>query len=283
MIANAMPVSRYAQVLGTELHYTEWGAEHGEVVVAWHGLARTGRDMDDVAAHLASRYRVICPDTIGRGLSQWSCDPANEYCFAHYERLALALFEALGVGRMHWLGTSMGGALGLRLAAGSLRGRVRSLLLNDIGPQLATVAVDRIRSYAGNPPSFVTVGELEQYFRTVYKPYGALTDAQWRRLTETSTRRLPDGRVAPHYDPLMVMQFIHHPADYDQWDAWDRLDVPVLVLRGVDSDLLEAAVADEMTRRGPRARLVTVPECGHAPALNTPEQFGWVERFFAGS
>ena len=281
MTATPTPVSHYAEVLGTELHYTEWGAGNGEVVVAWHGLARTGRDMDDIAAHLAARYRVICPDTIGRGLSQWSRDPANEYCFAHYERLALALFEELGLDRVDWLGTSMGGALGLRLAAGPLRGRIRRLVLNDIGPQLASVAIDRIRSYAGNPPSFVTVSELESYFRTVYKPYGALTDAQWRRLTETSTRRLPDGRVAPHYDPLMVMQFIHHPADYDQWDAWDRLDVPVLVLRGVDSDLLEAAVADEMTRRGPRATLITVPDCGHAPALNTPEHLGWVADFLA--
>ena len=281
MTATPTPVSHYAEVLGTELHYTEWGAGNGEVVVAWHGLARTGRDMDDIAAHLAARYRVICPDTIGRGLSQWSRDPANEYCFAHYERLALALFDELGLDRVNWLGTSMGGALGLRLAAGPLRGRIRRLVLNDIGPQLASVAIDRIRSYAGNPPSFVTVSELESYFRTVYKPYGALTDAQWRRLTETSTRRLPDGRVAPHYDPLMVMQFIHHPADYDQWDAWDRLDVPVLVLRGVDSDLLEAAVADEMTRRGPRATLITVPDCGHAPALNTPEHLGWVADFLA--
>ena len=281
MTATPSPVSHYAEVLGTELHYTEWGAQHREVVVAWHGLARTGRDMDDVAAHLAVRYRVICPDTIGRGLSQWSRDPANEYCFAHYERLALALFDALGLDRVHWLGTSMGGALGLRLAAGPLRGRIRRLVLNDIGPQLAAVAIDRIRSYAGNPPSFVTVSELEHYFRAVYKPYGTLSDAQWRRLTETSTRRLPDGRVAPHYDPLMVMQFIHHPADYDQWEAWDRLDLPVLVLRGVDSDLLEPAVADEMTRRGPRATLITVPDCGHAPALNTPEHFGWVADFLA--
>ena len=281
MTANPTPVSHYAEVLGTELHYTEWGAGQREVVVAWHGLARTGRDMDDIAAHLATRYRVICPDTIGRGLSQWSRDPANEYCFAHYERLALALFDELGLDRVHWLGTSMGGALGLRLAAGPLRGRIHRLVLNDIGPQLAAVAIDRIRSYAGNPPSFVTVSELENYFRAVYKPYGTLSDAQWRRLTETSTRRLPDGRVAPHYDPLMVMQFIHHPADYDQWEAWDRLDVPVLVLRGADSDLLEAAVADEMTRRGPRATLITVPDCGHAPALNTPEHFGWVADFLA--
>src|SRR4051812_8747620 len=273
------PASRYATVLGSELHFMEWGAGHAETVIAWHGLARTGRDMDDIAAHLARRYRVVCPDTIGRGLSQWSRAPEREYCFAHYERLATGLLDQLGLDRVHWLGTSMGGALGLRAAAGALQGRIRRLVLNDIGPQIATSAVDRIRSYAGSPPAFDTVGELEAYFRTVYKPYGAITDPQWRRLTESSTRRLPDGRVTPHYDPAMVQQFIHHPHDYEMWDAWDRLALPVLVLRGVDSDLLEPSVAQEMTRRGPRATLITVAGCGHAPALNTEQQFGWVSDF----
>lgn len=275
------PESRYAQVLGTELHYMEWGAGHAGTVIAWHGLARTGRDMDDIAAHLARRWRVICPDTIGRGLSQWSRDPEREYCFAHYETLAAALLDHLRLDRVRWLGTSMGGALGLHAAAGALRGRITKLVLNDIGPEVAASAIERIRSYAGKPPAFDTVSELEAYFRVVYKPYGAITDAQWRRLAESSTRRLPDGRVTPHYDPAMVMQFVHHPRDYDQWDAWDRLDIPVLVLRGADSDLLEPAVAQAMTERGPRATLVTVPGCGHAPALNTAQHFAWVEDFFA--
>ena len=149
-----------------------------------------------------------------------------------------ALVDQLGFARVHWIGTSMGGAIGIVAAAGALRGRIRSLLLNDIGPQLADAAIERIRSYAGSPPAFATVSELEAYFRTVYKPYGAMSDAQWRRLAETSTRRLPDGRVTPHYDPKMVMQFTHHPDDYRLWDEWDSLDLPVLVLRGEHSDLL---------------------------------------------
>lgn len=275
------PESRYAQVLGTELHYMEWGAGHADTVIAWHGLARTGRDMDDIAAHLAKRWRVICPDTPGRGLSQWSRGPEREYCFAHYEKLAAALLDHLGLARVRWLGTSMGGALGLHAAAGALRGRITKLVLNDIGPEVAPSAIERIRTYAGQPPAFDTVSELEAYFRVVYKPYGAITDAQWRRLAESSTRRLPDGRVTPHYDPAMVMQFVHHPRDYDQWDAWDSLAIPVLVLRGADSDLLEPSVAQAMTERGPRATLVTVPGCGHAPALNTAQHFAWVEDFFA--
>ncbi|WP_284618967.1 alpha/beta fold hydrolase [Aquabacterium humicola] len=273
--------SHYMHCEGRELHYVEWGAQHAETVIAWHGLARTCRDMDDIAAHLSQRFRVICPDTLGRGLSQWSPEPEKEYCLAFYVRLASALLDQLGLERVHWLGTSMGGAIGTLAAATALRGRIKRLVLNDNGPQLAASAIDRIRSYVGNPAAFATVTELEQYFRSVYKPYGWLSDAQWRRLAETSTRRLPDGRVTPHYDPAMVMQFTHHDDDYNLWSAWDTLDLPVLCLRGIDSDLLLPETADEMRKRGPRAVVVEIPDCGHAPALNTPAQFALVERFLS--
>ena len=282
-----VPASRYLTCAGREVHFMDWDAAGrvgatAEPVIAWHGLARTGRDMDPIAARLSARHRVICPDTIGRGLSQWSPDPAREYCLAFYERLATDLLDQLGIRSCLWLGTSMGGAIGLRAAAGALRGRIRRLVLNDIGPELAAPAVDRIRTYAGSPPAFATMGELEAYFRTVYRPYGWLPDAQWRALAETSARRLPDGRLTPHYDPAMVLQFEHHPDDYLQWSAWDALDLPVLVLRGESSDLLLPEVAEAMRTRGPRAVVATIPGCGHAPALNTPEQFALVERFLAG-
>ncbi len=282
-MSSSSPSSYYLQCAGRELHVTEWGAQHDEVVIAWHGLARTGRDMDCIAAQLATRWRVLCPDTIGRGLSQWSAQPAQDYCLAFYETLAVSLVDQLGIGQMHWLGTSMGGAVGLRAAAGALRGRIKRLVLNDIGPEIADAAVQRIRSYAGSPPAFATMAELEAYFRKIYQPYGWLSDAQWRLLTETSMRRLPDGRVTPHYDPAMVQQFEAHPDDYLQWAAWDTLDLPVLCLRGESSDLLLPETAEAMRQRGPRAVVVTIPGCGHAPALNTPAQMALVERFFAGA
>jgi pimeloyl-ACP methyl ester carboxylesterase len=277
------PSSHYLRCLDREIHFTEWGAGHPETVIAWHGLARTGRDMDELAAHLATRYRVICPDTIGRGLSEWSPEPAREYCLAFYARLAQSLLDQLGIERMQWVGTSMGGAIGIVAAAGLLRGRITRLVLNDVGPQLAEAAITRIRSYAGHPAAFATVSELEQYFRTIYKPYGLLTDAQWRRLAETSVRRLPDGRVTPHYDPAMVQQFEAHPDDYERWAEWDSLDIPVLCLRGESSDLLLADTADAMRQRGPRAVVVTIAGCGHAPALNVPEQLALVERFLTAA
>ncbi|WP_406625120.1 alpha/beta fold hydrolase [Acidovorax sp. SDU_ACID1] len=283
------PSSHYATCAGYEIHYMDWGAPDAPVVIAWHGLARTGRDMDEIAAHLAGRYRVICPDTVGRGLSQWAARPDEEYRLAFYARLAGDLFERLGIERAHWLGTSMGGAIGTVCAAGRaeprLAGRIRSLLLNDNAPRLADAALARIRAYAGQPPAFGTVQELEAFFRQVYAPYGWLSDAQWRRLTETSTRRLPDGRVTPHYDPAMVRQFTAHENDYLVWDDYDRLAIPVLCLRGADSDLVLRETTAEMLARGPGARglaqVVEVPGCGHAPALNVPQHYALVDRFLA--
>jgi pimeloyl-ACP methyl ester carboxylesterase len=273
--------SQYVTVLDRELHYVLWGSDQRDVIVMWHGLARTGRDFDDLAARLCHRYRVICPDTIGRGLSQWSPKPETEYCLDFYAALAAGLVDALGCERLHWVGTSMGGAIGMRVAATSLRSRINCLVLNDVGPKVAEAAVARITSYAGAPPRFDTVSELEAYFRTVYKPYGDLSDAQWRRLTETSVRRTEDGRVMPHYDPNMLMQFKRHPADFDQWADYDNITAKTLLLRGAESDLLGPDIADEMTRRGPRCRLEVIAGCGHAPALNTPAHYALLEGFLA--
>lgn len=279
--------SQYLQCAGYEIHYTEWGSADAPVVVAWHGLARTGRDMDELADHLSKRYRVICPDTLGRGLSQWSRQPEQEYCLAFYARIAQDFFDGLGIRQAHWVGTSMGGAIGTVCAAGlmvpSLKKRIRSLTLNDNAPELVASAIARIREYAGNPPAFESMRELEVFLRQVYKPYGWLSDMQWRRLTETSTRRLPDGRVTPHYDPAMVRQFTSHPNDYLIWSHYDALDLPVLCLRGAQSDLVEASTVQAMRSRGPgvrdQLRVVEVPDCGHAPALNVPAQLDLVTEF----
>ena len=273
------PRSHYVTLLDREIHYLEWGEPGKPPLIMWHGLARTGRDFDDIARALCADWHIVVPDTIGRGLSQWSPAPEQEYSYDFYARLATALLDALAWQRVDWIGTSMGGAIAIRAGAGPLKGRIRRLVLNDIGPEVADAAIARIRAYAGRPPRFERVSELEAYFRQVYKPYGYLTDAQWRRMAQTSARRLPDGGITTHYDPKMVLQFTAHENDNYQWRYWDALDCEVLCLRGVDSDLLLSATADAMTRRGPRCRVVTVPGCGHAPALNVPEQIGVVAEF----
>lgn len=283
------PLSRYANCAGYEIHYMDWPpvGEPVATVIAWHGLARTGRDMDALAQFLAGQgYRVICPDTLGRGLSQWSRAPQEEYNLRFYARLARELMDALGLEQVHWVGTSMGGAIGTVCASGlfepALRQRILTLTLNDNAPELADAALARIRAYAGQPPVFATVAELEAFFRTAYKPYGWLSEAEWRKLTETSTRRTDDGRVTPHYDPAMIQQFTAHDNDYLIWEHYDALALPVLLLRGVESDLVLRPVAERMQQRGPGAQgLLTwleVEGCGHAPALNVPAHFEAVFR-----
>ena len=286
------PSSHYATCAGREIHYMQWGSEFTKTVIAWHGLARTGRDMDELASYLAERgYRVICPDTIGRGLSQWSPNPPQEYCLSFYAKIAADLLDHLNIERAHWVGTSMGGALGMVCASGlfqpRMKARIQSLTLNDTAPQVADAAIARIRAYAGNPPAFATVQALEAFFRQVYKSFGALTDAQWRRMTETSTRRLPSGEVTPHYDPAMVQQFVNYPNDYLIWDHYDALELPVLCLRGAESDLVLRETTAEMLRRGPGARgltqVVEIEGCGHAPALNVDIQLERVAGFIAAA
>jgi pimeloyl-ACP methyl ester carboxylesterase len=277
--------SKYLRCLGREMHFMDWGAPDAPVVVAWHGLARTGRDMDLLAQHLVAQgYRVICPDTIGRGLSQWSPLPDEEYQLSFYAQLAKSLLDQLGIDSVQWIGTSMGGAIGTVAAASLLQGRITSLVLNDNAPELAQAAIERIRSYAGKPPAFDTLLELEAFFRTVYEPYGWLSDREWRQLTETSARRLPSGQLTPHYDPAMVQQFVVHPNDYLIWPHYDALSIPVLCLRGERSDLVSREVVAAMRMRGPGAlgRFETseIGGCGHAPALNTPAHWNLVSRFF---
>jgi pimeloyl-ACP methyl ester carboxylesterase len=193
----------------------------------------------------------------------------------------------LGIERCHWLGTSMGGAIGT-VARRLLRARAGaphpSLVLNDNAPAAGAMRPSSAsRPTPGQPAAFATVSELEAFFRAVYQPYGFLTDAQWRRLAETSTRRLPDGRVTPHYDPAIVGQFTHHPDDYRIWHHYDALKLPVLLLRGAESDLVLRQTAEQMRTRGPGARgqlrWVEVPGCGHAPALNVAEQVDLVSDF----
>lgn len=281
------PDSHYLPCHGFNLHVSTWGDPRQPAVIAWHGLARTGRDFDELAEQLCADYYVVCPDTIGRGLSQWARDPKEDYSFVTYTHIAWDMLQALEISSAHWIGTSMGGALGLVCAAGRVqpgfKGRIRSLLLNDIAPEISVAAVDRIKAYAGQPPAFDTVPELEAFFRAAYAPFGALSDAQWRHLCETSTRRLPDGRVTPHYDPSITQQFFREVPEYPMWTEYDALDIPVMVLRGAKSDLISPDTIAQMHTRGPgaknRLQAHEVENCGHAPALNEPHQWARVTAF----
>ncbi len=273
--------SRFVQSQGQEVHITEWGDPQAPPVFCWHGLARTGRDFDELAERLAATYYVVCPDTPGRGQSQWAQDRERDYCFALYAALAEGLCETLKLETVRWVGTSMGGLIGLTLAAGAFRHRLSHLVLNDIGPEVPESAVARIVAYVGNPPTFATYAELQEWLETVYQPFGVNPPAFWTRMAQTSARRTDAGALTVHYDPRIVSQFTTHPEDLSLWEAYDTVTTPTLLLRGAHSDVLPAAVAEAMTQRGPCPRLVEFPNCGHAPTLTSADQASPVLDFLA--
>lgn len=277
-----LPRSTYVQTAGFEMHVTEWGDRGKPTVVMWHGLARTGRDFDEAAAALADSYFVVCPDTPGRGLSSWAKRPELDYSYGRFGEATLGLLDHYGIDRLRWVGTSMGGLIGITLAAGRLKERITHLVINDIGPDIPAEGAGRIVSYVGTPPVYDTVSELEAWLRRNYAPFGDNTPAFWRRMADTSMRRTDDGRVTVHYDPAIVSQFTTHKGDLDVWAKYDAISVPTLLIRGATSDVLSQATAEKMTSRGPKPRLVTLAGCGHAPTLANNEQIGLLREFLAG-
>ena len=275
------PRSAYVDAAGFEVHVTEWGDRAKPALVMWHGLARTGRDFDEAAAALSDTYFVLCPDTLGRGLSSWARDFTIDYSYRTFGEIAVGILDRYGIGDLRWVGTSMGGLIGVTLAAGALAGRITHLVINDIGPDIPVAGTDRITAYVGNPPVYDTVGEMEAWLRANYAPFGDNSEAFWRRMTDTSVRRTDDGRVTVHYDPAIVSQFTHHKADLDVWDAYDTVTAKTLLIRGESSDVLPASVAEEMCRRGPRPRLEVMRGCGHAPTLTTSFEIALIRDFLA--
>ncbi len=249
------------------LAYTEWGAPHGtRVVVCVHGLTRNGRDFDALAGALAEEgFRVVCPDVVGRGRSDRLADPGG-YGYPQYLADMATLIARLNVEALDWVGTSMGGLIGMMLAA-QAKTPLRRLVINDVGPFIPRAALRRIGDTLGRDPLFGDLAAAEAYFRAVHAPFGALTDLQWRHLTEQSLVAAEGGyRLA--YDPAIAAPFQGEDLeDVDLWPLWDAIGGPVLVLRGAESDLLLSETAAEMAERGPKAEVVEIPGCGHAPAL----------------
>lgn len=259
--------------------YTDWGDEDNpEVVVCAHGLTRNARDFDALAEHLSEHFRVVCYDFPGRGKSDWLFNK-QDYDYSQYLVDAAVLIARLNVESVHWLGTSMGGILGMTMAS-LPNNPIKNLILNDVGPFVPESALQRIASYVGDQPEFDTEQELEQFFRTNYASFGNLTDEQWAHFLKHSQRRLDNGKFTSHYDTGIAIPFMGKPIqDVDFWPVWDRIVAPTLLLRGENSDLLLPEVADQMTQRGPKAELHTIPEAGHAPSLRTEAQIALVKNW----
>lgn len=263
------------------MRYVEWGdAANPKVLICVHGLTRNGRDFDVLACALADEYRVVCPDVVGRGLSD-RLAIADDYAVPTYASDMMVLIARLNVETVHWVGTSMGGMIGMTLAC-MPNSPVTRLVLNDVGPVVPLAALKRIAEYVGKAPPFPSLDDAEKYLRTVAAPFGPLSDAQWRHLTVHGTRARPDGGFEMAYDPAIAAPFrkaVEQEVDIDLWGIYDAVRCPTLVLRGAQSDVLLHATAEEMAQRGPRAKIAEFPGIGHAPMLMDEAQVRAVREF----
>lgn len=290
--APAEPRLRHVQCLGARgLHrmaYWEWGdPAHSRVLVCVHGLSRQGRDFDTLAQAMCDRYRVVCPDVVGRGQSDRLADPAG-YQVPAYVADMVTLLARLDADRVDWVGTSMGGLIGMGLAA-LPHSPVARLVLNDVGPTIQPEALTRIGSYLGLPITWPTVEAAADYLWTISQGFGPHTSDQWLALTRPMLKQVtgPEGQLAwaPHYDPGIAVPFraltpaVAAAGETLLWQSYDALRIPTLLLRGAESDLLTRDTAQAMTQRGPRAELREFAGVGHAPTLVQPDQVAAVREF----
>jgi pimeloyl-ACP methyl ester carboxylesterase len=262
--------------------YTEWGdAGNPRVLLCVHGLTRCGGDFDLLAQALADGWRVVCPDMPGRGASDWLAIKAD-YAIPVYIGICATLIARLEVERVDWLGTSMGGIIGMTMAAFE-DAPIGRLIVNDVGPHIPAEAIGRIAAYVGQTPYFATPAEAEAFLRNRMAPFGISRQEHWDHIVAISTRPAEGGGLTLHYDPAIAQAFVGEKVtESNFWPVWDAIRCPVLILRGEHSDLLIRETAQMMTARGPRATLVEFPGCGHAPALMEPEQIRvikeWLEQ-----
>ncbi len=266
--------------------YVEWGdAANPKVLVCVHGLTRSGRDFDFLAQALAADYRVVCPDVVGRGRSDWLRNKSL-YALPQYCADMTALLARLNVETVHWVGTSMGGLIGMALAS-QPETPIARLVLNDVGPVITATSLERIGTYLGAAPRFDSIEQAEAFVRFVSATFGSFSNEQWRHLTVHVTRTASDGKIEFAYDPGIAQSFREMLAasdgkDIELWPLYDGIACPTLLLRGETSDLLTHDAALQMAGRGPRASLVEVPGVGHAPMFMDAGQVASVRKFLLG-
>lgn len=261
------------------MRYVEWGdASNPRVLVCVHGLTRNGRDFDYIAESLSDAYRVVCPDVVGRGRSDWLRDPAD-YTYPVYTSDMAALIASLHVDTVDWIGTSMGGIIGMILA-GMPGTPLRRLVMNDVGSHIPKASLERIGAYVGREPEFDSLEAIEAAIRST-SPFGPLTDAQWRHLAVHSATQ-ERGRWRFRYDPGIGHNFHAVPlADIDLTPYWNAVRGQVLVIRGEHSDLLLPQTLERMCMR-PHTETLLVPGTGHCPMLMDDVQVAAVRRFLLG-
>lgn len=266
------------------IHYLEWNSgpkRQKDTLVCVHGLTRNARDFDYFAEKMSSDYRVICPDVVGRGESDHLIDPEG-YTYLQYNADMNAVLARLNVPEVDWIGTSMGGIIGMVLAA-QPQSPIRRLVINDIGPTVKREPQLAIAEYIGRSGTFKDLDEVENYFRGIYKEFAPMTDEDWKQFAKHSTRRMQTGQYRLKFDHRIGDVFRDNlsPFDFDMWDTWDNISCPVLVLRGENSTFLTEEIAERMLTCGPHTTLVTFSETGHTPTLRNEEQVDIVRDWLA--
>jgi pimeloyl-ACP methyl ester carboxylesterase len=279
---------------GHRMAYWQWGdPAAGHVVVCVHGLTRQGRDFDALAQALVARsaqpLRVVCPDVAGRGESDRLADPLA-YAVPTYVVDLLTLLAYLKPQTLDWVGTSMGGLIGIAVCshAQSVGTQVRRLVLNDVGPVIEWESLKRIGSYVGKAMEFDSLDHAAQELWAISKSFGPHTPQQWLELTRAMVRPTGAGKVRLHYDPAIAVAFAEMTPEVSAqgeavlWNLYDAIAAPTLLLRGAESDLLSQQTAQQMRVRGPRAHMVEIAGVGHAPTLIAPDQIDVVTAFLLG-
>lgn len=263
------------------VHYTEWGTPNARPLICVHGLSRNGRDFDTLAHALSQKgYWVICPDMAGRGLSDWLLNPAD-YDLQQYLHDILALLARLQVEQVDWLGTSMGGLIGIALSS-LANSPIKRLILNDIGPDISNDGIRNIKTYlTAKALSFTSLDQAEQYFRKSLQGFGAMTDEQWRHLTKCSIKPTPTGGYTLRCDPNIRIPDFTATDQQQLWHSWQQVRCPTLLIRGEHSDILSPQTVLKMQQHHRHLTFHEILEVGHAPSLATPEQIELVEQWLS--
>lgn len=261
-------------------YYRQWGdADNPNIIICVHGVTRLSRDFDTLAQALSKQYRIICPDVVGRGYSDWFGNKRN-YNFMQYCADMNSLISHINAERVHWIGTSMGGLIGLILSALS-HTPIQSLILNDVGPTLKRAELQNLGRYIGRAPTFPTQEDLLEYYKETYRAYGELPEKQWQTMALYSSFK-EDYGYRMHYDPKIGDAFRSNYSffNFDLWKYWEEIECPTLIIRGELSTFFTQDTANKMLERDEDVEITTIKNAGHAPMLNSKTEIKAIEKFY---
>jgi len=263
------------------INFLEWGSASSDTMVCVHGVSRNAHDFDFFASKMDKKFHLICPDVVGRGESDHLIN-GQGYDYLQYNSDMNALLARIGKPKVDWLGTSMGGIIGMVFAS-LPQTPIKRLILNDIGPEISRGSLSDIGEYIGLAPDFRSLEKLETYIRKIYAEFHPMSDDDWSEMAKNASVRTKTGKFRLRMDPAIGDAFRESIPlfDIDMWDTWERIHCPVLILRGKESSFFTKEVADKMVEINPEAQLVEFEGAGHTPTLRSDEQVKVIQDWLA--